>query len=437
LARLQHHGKLARFSVSCSWFPDAAAIAFGEAGMDNASFLSLTPSEPIATSTPMFDPQPVPRSPLVAFLLSLVLPGAGQIYCGKTSRGLWTLAIFLPALVLTVYLTLQLGGAEGKVDAFFWGILLRITLFLYVFAFLDAFFTAREMTAGTDAFIAESPRVAAILNLLTRGFGYFYLGQRKLGLTVFFGLMFFQAPLAKTAVGALILEFISAAMGVHAYSIARRSEKEILTTVRLPAGPAPSAGVPRAIPVGLAVVLAAGYLALLVLGLLLPDYSHVDQSTARVSPDSHGVIYQNPAYEVSLLAPASWTVTNDEPTYLLLAVRSDRACSASLQPIAWSPLIGLGSFRGQLSYQLSKRKDMTGEILDEQPVVLSSLPARDIHVSIQQGTRRLIEHHLIAKKGMTLYDLSTDELADDEGNAAEPTCSSEFSLIRKNLVLPH
>jgi hypothetical protein len=313
-------------------FPTQQTLAIGEACMDNGSFLSLNPSEPIETPKAIFDPQPVPRSPFVAFLLSLVFPGAGQIYCGKTSRGLWTLAIFLPALALTVYFTLQLGGPEGKVDAFFWGILLRITLFLYVFAFLDAFFTAREMTAGTDAFIAESPRVAAILNLLTRGFGYFYLGQRRLGLTVFFGLMFLQAPLAKTAAGGLILELVSAAMGVHAYGIARRTEKEILTTVRLPAERATSTGLPRLIPISLAVMLAAGYLVLLVLGLLLPDYSHVDQSIARVSLDSQGVIYQNPAYAVSLRTPASWTVRHDEPTYLLLAVRSDRACSVTLQP---------------------------------------------------------------------------------------------------------
>lgn len=405
--------------------------------MDDASFLSLNPSEPIDTPTAMFKPQPVPKSPFVAFLLSLVFPGAGQIYCGKTSRGLWTLAIFLPALVITVYLTVQLGSPEGNEDTFFWGILLRITLFLYVFAFLDAFFTAREMTAGTDAFVAESPRVAAILNLLTRGFGYFYLGKRRLGFAVFFGLMFFQAPLVKTAAGGLVIEFTLAAMGAHAYSIARQTEKEILATVQLPAGPAPSTGFPRSIPIGLALVLAAGYLALLVLGLLLPDYSHVDQSTARVSRDSQGVTYQNPAYEVSLRVPASWTVTHDEPTYILLAVRSDRTCSITLQPLAWSPLLGMASFKGQLSYQLSKTKDLTAEVLDEQPAVLSLLPARDIRVSVKQGTKRLIEHHVIARKGMTLYDLSTYELADDEGNVAEPPCSSDFRFIRENLVLPH
>jgi hypothetical protein len=204
--------------------------------MDDASFLSLNPIEPTDTATAIFKPQPVPRSPFVAFFLSLVFPGAGQIYCGKTSRGLWILGIVLPALVITVYLTLQLGSPEGKEGMFFWGILLRITLFLYVFAFLDAFFTAREMTAGTDAFIAESPRVAAILNLLTRGFGYFYLGQRKLGFAVFFGLMFFSAPLAMTAAGNLVMEFILAALGAHAYSIARQTEKSILATVELPAG---------------------------------------------------------------------------------------------------------------------------------------------------------------------------------------------------------
>jgi len=116
--------------------------------MNNASLLSLTPRESIDTSTVMFDPQPVPKGPLLAFLLSLAFPGAGQIYCGKTSRGLWTFAVFLPALALTVYFTLQLGSPEAKDSTFFWGILLRITLFLYVFAFLDAYFTARAMTAG-------------------------------------------------------------------------------------------------------------------------------------------------------------------------------------------------------------------------------------------------------------------------------------------------
>ncbi|MGH9642312.1 MAG: hypothetical protein ACRD3Q_07780 [Terriglobales bacterium] len=405
--------------------------------MNNASFLSLTPGEPVDVSTAMFDPQPVPKSPLVAFLFSLVVPGTGQIYCGKTSRGLWTLAIFLPAMALTAYFTLQLGSAEQRESAFFWGILLRIALFLYVFAFLDAFFTAREMTAGTDAFMAESPRVAAILNLLTRGFGYFYLGQRTLGFAVFFGLMFFQATLAKTAAGGLVLELIVAAMGVHAYSIARQSEKQILATVRMPAEPSSSSGLPPAVPIALAAVLATGYFALVVVGLLLPDYSHVDQSRAQLVQDSEGVFYQNPAYGVSLRAPVRWTVKNDAPNYILLAVRSDRSCSVALQPIAWSPLVGLGAFKGHLANQISEAKDLTGNVLEEQPAILSGLKGRDIRVAVVQGGQRIIEHHLIARKGLTLYDVITNELTGDEGHDGEPGCAFDFSIIHKNLVLLH
>jgi len=173
------------------------------------------------------------------------------------------------------------------------------------------------------------------------------------------------------------------------------------------------------------------------IGLLLPDYSHVDQSAAHILQDSQTVVYENPEYGVSLKAPASWTLNHTEPTYILLAVRSDRACSATLQPLAWSPIISLRSFRGQLSDQLSKAKDLTGKILDEQPAVLSSLPARDIRVSINQGTQRLTEHHIFARNGMTLYDLTTDELSTEEGNIGESSCATDFGFIRNNLVLPH
>src|SRR5713226_5996536 len=149
--------------------------------------LNLGGSAYVPTSKPTFAPQPVLRNPTLAFLLSLLLPGLGQFYCRKNSRGAWTLAFSLISLGLTIWLTTMLAGSGGDAIALVWGISLRIAVFLYVFAFLDAYFTAREMTAGTDPFIAESPRIAAILNLLTRGFGYFYLGQRAAGFAVFIG----------------------------------------------------------------------------------------------------------------------------------------------------------------------------------------------------------------------------------------------------------
>src|SRR6516165_11955180 len=157
-----------------------------------SSFPSLTSGAPVNAERPQptFAPQPVPKNPTLAFLMSLVVPGLGQFYCGKNSRGAWTLVFFLISAGASLWMIPMLAGDTGM--AVLWGILFRIAVFLYAFGFLDAYFTAREMTAGTDPFVPESPRVAAILNLLTRGFGYFYLGKRTIGFAVFIGLGLFQ-----------------------------------------------------------------------------------------------------------------------------------------------------------------------------------------------------------------------------------------------------
>jgi hypothetical protein len=61
---------------------------------------------------------------------------------------------------------------------------------------------------------------------LTRGFGYFYLGQRA-GFAVFFGLMF-QAP-REDCRGGSLLSYIGC-HSVHA-TASRANQKEILATV--------------------------------------------------------------------------------------------------------------------------------------------------------------------------------------------------------------
>ena len=126
-------------------------------------------SVPLATSS---------RSPSLAFLFSLIMPGFGQFYCRKVKRGVWTLAFFALSHLGIFFLYPFLEGDDHRLVAL-WGASLRAGIFLYIFAFLDAFFTAREINAGRDKQIEKNPRIAAILNLLTRGFGYFYLGEKK------------------------------------------------------------------------------------------------------------------------------------------------------------------------------------------------------------------------------------------------------------------
>jgi TM2 domain-containing membrane protein YozV len=405
--------------------------------MSTPTGLNLGGSTYVPASKPTFAPQPVPRNAALAFLLSLLLPGLGQFYCRKNSRGAWTMVFFLISLGVTLWLTPMLGGEAAAGIALGWGVLLRVAVFLYGFAFLDAYFTAREMTAGTDPFIAENPRVAAILNLLTRGFGYFYLGQRALGFAVFIGLGIFQQVIVHSlsagneAAGPLLLEFILAGLGIHAYDIARKREKEILASIEPPPQLAAATSLPSAVPVGLAALLAAAYLGLCCIGLLMPNYSAIDQSHARISVGPKETVYSNPTYGIEFTAPATWTLTDQDTKYPVGARRNDDVCAADLRLVAWSPVLSADSYARALSAQLERPENKASRLAQNTPSTLGGLPARDIVLAIEQNGNHVTEHQIAAKKGMTLYILTTDSLTE-----SIPVCQPDFQYIQQHLALP-
>lgn len=399
--------------------------------------LSLGASTYAPASKPTFAPQPVPRNPALAFLLSLLLPGLGQFYCRKNSRGAWTLAIFLISLTVTIWLTPMLAGEGAAAIALIWGMLLRIALFLFVFAFLDAYFTAREMTAGTDPFIAESPRIAAVLNLLTRGFGYFYLGQRALGFAVFIGLGIFQQSILRSvsmgneAAGPLVMELLLAALAVHAYEIARKREKEILATIEPPPQFAALGGLPPAVPVVLATLLAAAYLGLCCVGFYMPNYSAIDQTPARISTGNQETVYSNPAYGMEFRAPASWSLADQDAKLPVSARRNDNVCAADLRLVAWSPIVPAESYVRAISAQLERPENKGSRLVRNVSATLAGLAARDIVLTIEQKGSQLTEHQIAARKGMTLYILTMDSLTETAGDY-----QSDFQFIQQHLTLP-
>jgi hypothetical protein len=203
------------------------------------------------------------KSAGVALLLSLILPGAGQLYCGKSFRGLMTLCFSSVGLVLCFMR--QQASLQGT------GVL--IVVVLWVFSFLDAYFTATEINSGQDLQVdAQNPRVAVTLNLLTAGFGYFYLGERAKGMAFFVGtqIVRFGVPRMTGYKGGLVsvvIVVVQMMMGVDAYFIARRQLKEAL-------GPAPEhpvfvtpSRVPAFLPIGLASIIGAGFFLTMIVGL--------------------------------------------------------------------------------------------------------------------------------------------------------------------------
>ena len=95
-------------------------------------------------------PQNRRKRPRLALLFSILLPGAGQFYCGKGARGGVTLGFSLLGILLSF-------ARQPEV----WGTGVLLFLVLWIFSFLDAYFTAREINSGQDGQVdVQNPRVA-------------------------------------------------------------------------------------------------------------------------------------------------------------------------------------------------------------------------------------------------------------------------------------
>jgi hypothetical protein len=196
-------------------------------------------------------PTPAPSAGR-AWLLSLILPGTGQIHCGAGTRGAATLVFFVAAVAVTLF-----------VPGIRW-VGLRLAIMLYAFASFDAYETAREHNAGIDADASDNPRVAAVLNLTTSGFGYVYAGQ-KLGIVAVIVVSFLARSIARTL--PLLAEVIVAAMAIHAWALARRRREDAYPPHLRPS--IPESRIPRLLPILLSAGILGLYYLLIVVGQIV------------------------------------------------------------------------------------------------------------------------------------------------------------------------
>jgi TM2 domain-containing membrane protein YozV len=238
--------------------------------------LGLNDSAPVGTYTP----SPLHKSAGLAFGLSVLVPGAGQLYCGKIGRGAMTLVFWVLCLVLCFNHVPRLVVGEAIV----------VMTVLWVFSFLDAYFTAIEINKGQDDLVdGQNPRVAVTLNLLTAGFGYFYLGDRTKGIALFIAVRVAQFMLPSTGVwGFLVSLSILAGQVVaaqDAYRMARMRVKEALgPEVAAVVQGVPSSRLPVYVPVALACLVTFGFIVLAVIGLVIgPSRSARHRINARLN----------------------------------------------------------------------------------------------------------------------------------------------------------
>jgi len=248
-------------------------------------------------------PEPRHKSAGLAFGLSLLIPGAGQFYCGKIFRGGMTLAFWLLALLLTF----------AHLPTVITGQAVVVMLVLWIFSFLDAYYTAIEINQGQDDQVdVQNPRVAVTLNLLTAGFGYFYLGERTKGIVIFVVMQVSRFLLPSGGFWGFWISlslFVVQIVAAHdAYSIARRQVKESLGAAEATppvANAAPASRLPAQVPIALACVLVAGFVVLGIVGLALGPNFGKRRASAKLN--------KRPRVTTAQAASTPYQPPNDTP----------------------------------------------------------------------------------------------------------------------------
>jgi TM2 domain-containing membrane protein YozV len=209
---------------------------------------------------------PKRRSAGLAWLLSVVLPGAGHVYAGLYLRA----ALVFGFSLLGLFALGSVAIPPGQGDSTMAGALVFNVPVLWVFGFLDAYMTTAESNRGIDPTTVDNPRVAAVLNLTTKGLGYFYLGERAKGITLF--VVMTVVPYAALAlphptkdVIAVLAAVITIWISIDAYRIGRRSFDSQVAMMELPPDP-PVSRLPPLVPVVMAAATAFVLLALLIVG---------------------------------------------------------------------------------------------------------------------------------------------------------------------------
>lgn len=271
------------------------------------------------------------RSPALALLLSALCPGLGHLYIGLRRHAAWIFGMSLLCVLLLF--------GSGTLHA---AALFSIPC-LYGFALIDSYYSAREWNAGaTPLMIGASPRIAAILNLLTKGFGYFYLGDRTKGILCFLAITVMQGLLALrnniwTSVLAISLQV---AVAVDAYRVGRHSLLAAHPELSAPPPAPPLAAVepplppPAALPVygnvidqanqdGLQPALANVVFVLLGL-VLLVGYAGLHALNGRtvvsrgtLENTAEGLLYRDQQEHLSLVLPEDWTPSHSQHSMAL------------------------------------------------------------------------------------------------------------------------
>ncbi len=369
--------------------------------------LSITPTD--ATPASAIAPPPIQeqRKPGVAFALSLLYPGLGHFYCGKQKHGI-LIAAFFTACVAVVC---AVNPAES---AMFWGIALRAAIVLYGFGFFDAYYTAREINSGIAPYIVgNNPRVAAMLNLLTAGFGYFYLGSKTKGIIWFLitRAVFMSGIASKSNVVGVVMEGALIVVAIDAFRIARKQLRETFPAEAIDHMEPPSRGLTPLVPLAIGCLLALNYFAIVFLGLMLPHYETGDTTELRVTGTANGSNIEHPRYHVKMPVPEGWHLTVGSKSFIVAASHAEFGCQVGLNMVPNLPLQGPRQLAHQTGEMIAHRNP-TYQLLSEGPASMGGNQAYAMNFQVKYGEVPVVQKIVFLQHRLTSYSfVETSSLA--------------------------
>src|SRR6266540_1501321 len=158
-------------------------------------------------------------SPWLAVLLSKVFPGAGHIYCGETSRGVFFIAITIVLTLIGVFAACGFLLVEEPLKARTFAMIALVAFLIMIIISIYTLFDAYKITRRKNPAVAQTTVgyrtawLAAFLSSLFPGIGQFYNKQ------IIKGLVFIVATVAIAVAENMHSLFIIAGLFVYIFGI--------------------------------------------------------------------------------------------------------------------------------------------------------------------------------------------------------------------------
>jgi hypothetical protein len=361
------------------------------------------------------------------------IPGLGQYYCGKRSRDLYTFLSFATSL----YCVIRFFPASNPVDETLWPFAARTLLAVYVFASLDAYYTAREVSDGVDEQSGQNPRVAAFLNFVSFVGGYIYLRRAKRAVVISAAVIVGLGIISEMAFGDVWMDFaveaLAALLAIDAYRIQRPSLVKSTTDPLRSSAASDAVGhgvelSPR-VPLGLAFAVALLYAGLVGAPLFSPDFSDVSQAETVLPTGDNNRTYANPHYGIEARIPYGWELDLSNPSYFFQAFRSEGGCRVDFYAEGALPWLGAPLRIQQFLEYMSTRKHV--RFVRQEGSRVGSVPAHRLTFEGEDGDRLTTYDYFVVRRPWSFYWFTSSTYSD----FSEP-CQKDVENIRRSLLLP-